>query len=208
MQQVTDAHSAPLLCRKMKIGIRSLTVCLVWFDVAQTCCHLSQPSHWNACCCRRTSFEHTIHKKSIMYEIQNMHYNDLSTDWWWLWNTTQNTQYENWHTSWVITDIEVVMSVKTSNQLMSVYKLINIEVAMSVKYPINWCARTSSLWLTVKFLLLSQFEQQKFRGKNENISHINEYPASLSIFFILIMEVLNNILPSSLYIFFYIMFLK
>ena len=91
---------------------------------------------------------------------------------------------------------------------MSVYKLINIEVAMSVKYPINWCARTSSLWLTVKFLLLSQFEQQKFREKNENISHINEYPASLSMFFILIMKVLNNILPSSLYIFFYIMFLK
>ena len=160
MQQVTDAHSAPLLCRKMKVGIRSLIVCLVWFDVAQTCCHVTQPSHWNACCCRRTSFEHTIHRKSIMYKIQNMHYNDLSTDWWWLLksqclNTTQNTQYESWHTSWVITDIEVVMSVKTSNQLMSVYKLISIEVAMSVKYPINWCARTSSLWLIVKFLLLS-----------------------------------------------------
>ena len=115
-----------------------------------------------------------------------MHYNDLSTDWWWLLkshglNTTQNTQYESIHTSWVITDIEVVMSVKTSYQLMSVYKLINIEVAMSVKYPINWCARTSSLWLTVKFLLLSQFEQQKFR-KKKNISHINEYPTSLSMF--------------------------
>ena len=100
-----------------------------------------------------------------------------STDWWWLLksqglNTTQNTQYESWHTSWVITDIEVVMSVKTSNQLMSVYKLINIEVAMSVKYAINCCARTSSLWLTVKFLLLSQFEQQKFREKKwKHISH-------------------------------------
>ena len=177
MQQVTDAHSAPLLCRKMKVGIRSLIVCLVWFDVAQTCCHVTQPSHWNACCCRRTSFEHTTDRKSIMYEIQNMHYNDLLTDWWWLLksqclNTTQNTQYESWHTSWVITDIEVVMSVKTSNQLMSVYKLISIEVAMSVKYPINWCVRTSSLWLTVKFLLLSQFEQQKFRKKQwKHISH-------------------------------------
>ena len=36
-----------------------------------------------------------------------------------------------------VSHFEVVMSVKTCNQLMSVYKLINIEVAMSVKYPIN-----------------------------------------------------------------------